>query len=72
MFTNGVVFETKIDNAASWSDAGRFYASPADLHIPENPSGLPRSVQIRARYVEGDEPVGLYSAVDTVSTTPAA
>ena len=71
-YSNGVVFEIKVDNAAAWSEAGRFYTSPAELVIPESPSGLPRSVQIRARYVEGNEPVGQYSQVDTISTLPSA
>ena len=67
-----VSLEMKIDNAATWSDAGTFYKSPAELKIPDNPDHLPRSVQLRARYVEGNTPVGLYSQVDSVSTVPAA
>lgn len=70
-FSDGVSVEIKVDNATTWSDAGRFFKSPAQLTIPENPQNLPRSVQIRARYVEGDTPVGQYSPVDIVSTQPA-
>ncbi len=71
-YTDGIAVEIKVDNAGTWNDAGRFVKSPAMLEIPENPQGLPRSVQVRARYVDGDTEVGLYSQVDTVSTLPAA
>lgn len=67
--TDGVVIETNVDNG-SWSNAGRFFKSPATLAIPENPAGLPRSVQIRARYVEGDTPVGQFSPTVTIATQP--
>ena len=70
--TDGISVETKIDNAETWSSAGKFIKSPASLVIPENPSGLPRSVQIRARYVEGNSPVGQYSPAVTTATQPAA
>lgn len=69
--TDGVVIETKIDNADMWSDAGKFFKSPAELVIPENPTNLPRSVQIRARYVDGNTPVGQFSPIVTTATQPA-
>ena len=68
--TDGIAVEMKIDNAETWSDGGKYLRSPAQLAIPENPSGLPRSVQIRARYVEGNDPVGQYSAAVTTATQP--
>jgi hypothetical protein len=70
-FTNGIRVEIQVDNAATWSDAGRYYESPAELVIPENPQNLPRSVQVRARYVEGNTAVGQYSQTATVATQPA-
>ena len=69
--TAGIAVEVKVDNAETWSEAGRFYKSPAALVIPENPSKLPRSVQIRARYVDGNTAVGQYSAAVTTATQPA-
>lgn len=69
--TDGIVVETKIDNAETWSEAGRFVKSPANLVIPENPTNLPRSVQIRARYVDGDTPVGQFSPIVTAATQPS-
>ena len=69
--TDGVVIETKIDNAETWSEAGRYFSSPANLSIPENPEKLPRAVQIRARYVDKDTLVGQYSFAVTTATQPA-
>ena len=43
--------------------------SPATLNIP-NGTGNPHSVQLRARYVLKDEPVGLNSDTVNVVTTP--
>jgi hypothetical protein len=67
--TDGVVIETSVDSG-SWSNAGRFFKSPATFAIPENPNGVPRAVQLRARYVEGDSPVGQFSPTVTIATQP--
>lgn len=69
--TNGVVIETRIDNSETWSDAGKFYNSPATLVIPANTQNLPRSVQVRARFVDKDTPVGQFSDIVTTTTNPA-
>jgi hypothetical protein len=66
---DGMELEMKIDNAVDWSDAGRFFKSPAVKTIPSN-GGLPRSVQVRGHYLEDDEPVGSNSDTVTVVTTP--
>jgi len=67
--TDGVVIENALDNG-TWSEAGRYFKSPATIAIPENPACLPRSVQIRARYVEGDNRVGRFSPTATIATRP--
>lgn len=69
---SGVLIETQIDNSGTWSSVGQFSVSPATITIPENPQNLPRYVQVRARYFDKDEPVGLISQVDSVSTLPSA
>ncbi len=68
--TIGVMIEMQIDNSGTWSSAGNYFSSPAELVIPQNPQNLPRAVQVRARFLEKNGPVGLYSQVDTVSTVP--
>jgi hypothetical protein len=67
---NGLEVEIQVDKDGTWTNAGRFFKSPAELVIPENPQGLARSVQVRARYVKGNSIVGQYSDVDYISTTP--
>jgi len=67
--TDGVIVETKLDNG-TWSDAGRYFKSPAQLPIPQNADNLPRAVQVRARYVDGDTPVGQLSSVVSTATQP--
>lgn len=70
-FSVGVVIETKLDNSDTWVSAGQFQSSPATLVIPNNPENLPRAVQLRARYVERNSPVGQYSAVVSTATQPS-
>lgn len=69
---DGVVLEMKLDNAQTWSEAGKFYSSPASLTIPENTENLPRAVRVRARYVEGNSAVGQFSSVVSTATQPAS
>jgi hypothetical protein len=69
--TDGVMIEMSLDNG-TWSEAGRYFKSPANLVVPENPEKSPRAVQIRARYVEGDSPVGQFSNIVTTASQPAA
>lgn len=71
-FTDGIAVEIKVDNATTWSEAGRFFSSPAGVVVPENPQNLPRAVQVRARYIEKNSPVGLYSDIVTTATQPAS
>jgi len=68
--TNGVVIQTKLDKAEDWTDSGRYYTSPINLDIPQNPTGLPRAVAVRARYIDGNTAVGQFSPVVSTSTQP--
>jgi hypothetical protein len=67
---DGIEIQMKIDKDPAWSNAGRFYRSPININVPAGPNNLPRAVEIRARYLRGNDPVGQYSDVDTISTTP--
>lgn len=67
-----VMIETQIDNSGTWSNVGNFYSSPAELVIPQNPQNLPRSVRIRARFVDGNSPVGQFSDIVATATQPTA
>lgn len=70
--SNGIFVETKLDNSETWSSVGIFPSSPAVIVVPQTPQNLPRSVQIRARYVEGNSPVGQFSDIVTTATQPTA
>ena len=67
--TDGVQIETLIDGAGGWANAGKYFKSPAQLNIP-NGTGNPHAVQIRARFVIGNDAVGLNSDIIQVVTTP--
>lgn len=67
--SDGVNIETLVDKG-DWTSQGFFFKSPAPLNIPANEAGSPRNVQIRARYLDGNTPVGQASDVVTVQTIP--
>ncbi|MBK9162702.1 MAG: hypothetical protein IPM21_02070 [Acidobacteria bacterium] len=66
----GIDVQMQLDTEKEWRPAGRFVRSPAELHIPAGPENLPRLVRIRARYLDGNDAVGQYSDIDTISTIP--
>lgn len=70
--TVGIMIETKLDNSTTWTNAGQFQSSPAELVIPQNPENLPRAVQIRARFVEKNSPVGQFSDIVSTATQPVS
>ena len=67
--THGLFIEMKLDRDGEWTDVGRFIRSPAVLEVPDG-TGAPRAVEIRARYLIGNNPVGQNSNVVSVVTTP--
>lgn len=68
--TDGIDIQMMLDKSTTWENAGRYKMSPISLQIPPGPDNLPRSVQIRARFVINDITVGQYSDTDTVTTIP--
>lgn len=67
--SDGVNIQISIDKG-DWAAVGNFFKSPAALTIPQNEGELPRSVQVRARYLVGNSAVGDYSDIVTVQTIP--
>lgn len=67
--TDGISVQTMLDETNVWDDAGKFFKSPATLNIPPNGGG-PRKVTLRARYLAGNNAVGLNSDQVVVVTTP--
>lgn len=68
--SDGIAVETQIDNSIDWTSAGSFFKSPAELPIPAGPNNLPRAVRLRARFLDGNKPVGNFSDTVNVVTTP--
>lgn len=67
---DGIDVQMQLDKENEWRPAGRFMRSPAIIRVPEGPENLPRFVQIRARYLRGNDAIGQYSDIDTISTIP--
>ena len=67
--TDGLSVEIKLDKEKDWINMGRFLRSPAVIEVPDG-TGLPHAVEIRARYLIGNDPVGQNSNVVNVVTTP--
>ncbi|MBK7393979.1 MAG: hypothetical protein IPI64_11885 [Chloracidobacterium sp.] len=68
--SDGVFIETQLDNETAWTTAGRYPKSPAVINIAQNSDKLPRNVQIRARYLDGNDPVGDWSQIEVVQSIP--
>ena len=60
----------QLDNETAWASVGNFFKSPAVLNIAPNPGNLPRAVRLRARYLDGNNPVGQNSDTVNITTVP--
>ena len=67
--SSGVYIETNVDNGG-WTFSDKAVKSPAIFRVPQNQADTPRGVQIRARYLDGNNPVGDWSNIVTVQTIP--
>jgi len=68
--TDGIALEMQLDNETAWTPAGNFFKSPAILDIETKADDLPRAVRLRARYLDGNNPVGQNSDTVSITTTP--
>jgi len=66
--SGGIYIESNAD-AGGWSLSGTPNKSPFTFTVPPN-GGSPRNVQIRARFLDGNTPVGDWSNIVTVQTIP--
>lgn len=67
--SNGIYIDTNVDNGG-WHFTDKAVKSPATFDVPSNPANTPRGVQIRARFLLGNDPVGDWSDIVTVQTIP--
>ncbi len=68
--SDGIDIQMMLDNSGNWENAGKYFKSPASIIVTQGAQALPRAVQIRARYVIGNNAVGQFSDIDTISTIP--
>ena len=67
--SGGIYIEVNVDNAG-WTFKEKAIKSPAVFDVEANPANTPRGVQVRARFLEGNAPVGNWSDIVTVQTIP--
>lgn len=65
--TNGILIQTQTGAENTWTEAGRFFSSPAMLTVG---CGTPQTVRLRGRYLMKNEPVGEYSDIFQIVTNP--
>ena len=65
--SDGILYETQIGAETVWTEKARFFKSPGTLTVGGD---QPQTVRIRARYLLDDEPVGQYSDIVQIVSTP--
>lgn len=66
--TDGINLQIEVDGAA-WQDAGNFAKSPAVVTVPGDAT-KPHQVNARARYLDGNQPVGQNSDIVSAVSEP--
>lgn len=66
--TDGITLQMQVDGAA-WQNAGSFFKSPAVITVTGDAT-KPHQVNIRARYLDGNSPVGQYSDIVSIVSEP--
>jgi len=67
--SDGIYIETNVDGGG-WTFTEKAIKSPAVFHVEVNTGNTPRGVQIRARFLDGNAPVGDWCDIVTVQTIP--
>ena len=67
--SDGIHIETRVDGS-DWAFTKVAVKSPGVFTVPANTGNTPRGVEIRARYLDGNNPVGALSDIVTVQTIP--
>lgn len=67
--SDGIALQMRIDGGGEWTNAGNFYKSPITITVPGDASKA-HEVELRARYLEGNTPVGQNSATIRLISQP--
>lgn len=65
--SSGVLVEMLVDNDEEWQFGGKFFKPPGEVVVPAS-DDAPHRVQLRARFLHGNDPVGDWSSIVTVVT----
>lgn len=65
--SDGILYETQIGAETVWTEKARFFKSPGTINISGD---QPQTVRLRARYLIKDAPVGQYSDIVQIVSTP--
>ncbi len=65
--SDGIYIEKNVNNGG-FGFAEKAFKSPAIIVVPGD--GIPQQVQLRARFLDGNNPVGDWSSIVTVQTIP--
>ena len=66
--SSGIALQMRVDGG-EWTNAGNFYKSPVVITVSGDASKA-HEVELRARYLEGNAPVGQNSATTTLISQP--
>jgi hypothetical protein len=68
--SDGIELEIQRGSESSWTRIGKFIKTPAEDDTPTITPNTPEVRRYRARFLEGNKPVGLFSDIGSVVTTP--
>ena len=65
--SDGILYEMQVGAETVWTEKARFFKSPGTITVNGD---QPQTVRLRARYLLDDEPVGQYSDIIQIVSTP--
>jgi hypothetical protein len=68
--SDGIELEIQRGSETSWTRIGKFIKTPAEDDTPTITPNTPEVRRYRGRFLEGNKPVGLFSDIATIVTTP--
>ncbi len=68
--SDGIELEIQHGSESSWTRIGKFIKTPAEDDTPTITPNTPEVRRYRGRFLDGNKPVGLFSDIATIVTTP--
>ena len=67
---DGFVIEIRRNRSNVWEPQGKFLRSPAEIAVTPNNPSEPELIDVRIRMIQGNDPVGQYSDIQTITLVP--